>query len=79
MGHKRMVMSQVSWSPWDRMPNEGPWLRAGRNSRASQNKVKAGLFREIHIPIDRIQSVSESESSPGRNTVHRESVGHLRR
>ena len=37
-------MSQVS--PWDGPPSEDPWLRTGRNSRASHNKLKA----EIHIP-----------------------------
>ena len=29
---------------------KGPWLGAGKTSRASHSKVKAGLLREIHIP-----------------------------
>ena len=37
-------------SPQDRPPSEGPWLHAGKTSRAIQSKVKASLFREIHIP-----------------------------
>lgn len=31
------------------LPNEGPWLTARNNSRVSQSKGKASLFREIHI------------------------------
>lgn len=37
-------------SPQDGPPREGTWLPAGQNSRASQSKGKAGLFRETHIP-----------------------------
>ena len=37
-------------SPWDRLPSEGPWLCAGRNSRSCHRKVKESLFRDIHIP-----------------------------
>ena len=35
---------------WDGPPSECPRLCAGKNSRASPSKVKAGLFREMHIP-----------------------------
>ena len=37
-------------SPWDRLQIEGPWLHAGKNSRMSPSRVKAGLLREIHAP-----------------------------
>ena len=37
-------------SPWDRPPREGPCLCARKNSRVSSSKVKAGVFRETHIP-----------------------------
>ena len=36
------------------------------------------LFKDTHS-IDRMQSVSKGENGPGRNTFHRQSVGHLRR
>ena len=34
--------------PWDGPPSEGPWLPAGKNSRAIHCNVKAVVFREIH-------------------------------
>jgi len=37
-------------NPLDGLPSEGPWLRAGKNSRASHSKVKTGLIREIRTP-----------------------------
>ena len=37
-------------SSWDGPPSEGSWFHAGKNSRVTYSKVKAGLFREIHIP-----------------------------
>ena len=37
-------------SSWDELPSEGPWFPARRNSRTSHSKVRASLFREIHIP-----------------------------
>ena len=73
-----MFTSQVSGESLGRPPSVGSWLHAGKNSRASPSKVKAGLFRDTHS-IERMRSISESESSPGRNTLHRQSVGHLRR
>ena len=36
-------------NPWDELPSVGSWLCAGKNS--SHSKVKAGLFREIHIAL----------------------------
>ena len=38
-------------SPQDRSSSEGPWLCPGKNARVSQSKVKASLFREMHIPL----------------------------
>ena len=63
-------------SPWDRPPNEGPWLRAGKNSRMSQNKVKAGLLTHS---IGRMGSVSESETALGDTHSIDKSVDHPRR
>ena len=31
-------------------PSEVPWLCTEENSRAGNNKVKAGFLRKIHIP-----------------------------
>lgn len=48
MWGERMAMPQVpgeSWAP----PGVGPWLHAGKNSRASHSWVKVS-FREIHTP-----------------------------
>lgn len=33
----------------DRLPNEGPWLCSGKNLRVNHSKVKANLFRDIHL------------------------------
>ena len=48
-------------SPRDRPSSEVPWLWAGKNSRASHSKVKAGLSRDADS-IDRIQAISKGES-----------------
>ena len=79
MMRERMVMSQVSREFLGRAPSEGPWLGAGKHSRVSHSKGKAGLLREMHIPTGRVRSVSGGESGPGRNTLHRESVDCLGR
>lgn len=50
MRHERRSNLRSQVSPWDRPPREGPWLLAGKNSRVSQSKEKAGLFREILTP-----------------------------
>ena len=47
---ERMVMSQVSGESLGQPPSVGSWLRAEKNSSASHNKEKEGLFREIHTP-----------------------------
>ena len=49
-GHERRVMSQDLRSPWDWLPSVGPWFHAGKNSTVSHSKVKACLFRKLHIP-----------------------------
>ena len=45
-----VLMSQVWGKFLGWATKEGPWLRAGKNSRASHSKVKAGVLRERHIP-----------------------------
>ena len=50
-------------NPWDRLPSECPWVQVGENSRASHSKVNAGLLRG-RLSMDRMRSVSESESAP---------------
>ena len=54
-------------SPWGRPPSEGPWPYVGKNPRASQGKVKASLFKEIHIP--------QAECSPLRSREQPWAVG----
>ncbi|KAB1275680.1 hypothetical protein Cadr_000010630 [Camelus dromedarius] len=44
-------------------PSKGPWLCAGRNSRASHRRVKASLFRGTHS-TDRVWAVSGGEGRP---------------
>ena len=39
--------SQISGESLGCLPRVGFWLHAGKNSRSSHSKVKAGLFREI--------------------------------
>ena len=64
-------------SPRDSPSSEVLWLWAGKNSRVSHSKVKAGLFREVHTrktegrPSQKVREVpsrpgigSESESGP---------------
>ena len=71
MGHEKVVRSWVR--PWDWLSSGGLSLHAGKNSRASHSKVKA----DRHF-TDRMQFISKGESSPGNNTLHRQSVGLLR-
>ena len=51
VGQEKMVTLQLSGESLGRgLPRMNPWLQAGKNSRAGHGKVKAGLFRDIHIP-----------------------------
>ena len=47
-GQERMVTSPVSGESPGWPPREGPWLPAGKNSRAG--RAKADLFRETDTP-----------------------------
>lgn len=51
-GQERMAMFQVSEdeSLGCASPSQGPWLRAGQDSRVGHSKVKVNLFREIQVP-----------------------------
>ena len=49
-------------SPWDRPPSEGPWLRAGKNSRGSQSESR--FIQRDTQSTGRMWTFSESESSP---------------
>ena len=42
-------------------------------------QVRSGFIQRDTHPIDRIQSISKGENSLGKNTLHRQSLGHLRR
>ena len=54
---KAKILEEQGWwyprsqvSPWNRPPSVNPWLRMGKNSKASHTKVKTDLFRAMHIP-----------------------------
>ena len=51
-------------------PRQGPWLWAGKHSRASGSKVK-----KVYLERDtgRVGILSEGRSSPGRYMLHRQS------
>ena len=49
VGQEWIVMSQAS--PWDGLSSMDRELHTGKNSRVTHSKVKAGLFREMHIPL----------------------------
>lgn len=36
-------------SAWDKLPREGPWFHAGKNSRVSYANVKESTLREMNI------------------------------
>ena len=47
---ERTITSQVTSESLGQPPSVGSCLCAGKNSRASHDKVKKGLFREKHTP-----------------------------
>ena len=55
-----MVSFQVSGKSLGPAPGEGLWLCIGENSRVSHSKMRAGLFREIHIPLEKAMAPHSS-------------------
>ena len=59
--HERMVTSQVTSKALGHPPSVSSWLHTGKNSRASHETVRGGLFRKETHSIDGVWAISEGK------------------